>query len=151
MFKFTKKRLLAGLSVVAVVAAVGGAYAYWTNAGTGTGTGTVSSPGTITLTGTVAAGLVPGGSEPVTLTASNGGSAPVKVQAVKLVSIAVDAGHSTCVTSDFTMPEVTENESIPGNATNHSLPNTATLSYANTAVSQNACIGATLTLTLSST
>jgi hypothetical protein len=150
MFKFTKKRLLTGLSVVAVLGAMGGAYAYWTNAGSGSATGTVGSPGTITLAGTVAAGLVPGGSEPVTLTASNSGSAPIKLQAIKLVSISVDALHSTCVTADFTMPEVTENESIPGDASNHSLPNTGALSYANTAVSQNACIGATLTLTLAS-
>ncbi len=151
MFRITKKRLLTGLSAVAVLGAVGGAIAYWSVSGSGTATGTAGSPGTITLSGTIANGLVPGGSEPVTLTASNSGSAPIKVQTIHLVSVAVDAGHSACVTADFTMPDVTENESIPGNASNHSLPTTGTLSYANTAVSQNACEGATLTLTLSST
>jgi hypothetical protein len=70
---------------------------------------------------------------------------------VHLVSVAVDAGHSGCAVADFTMPDVVENEAIPGGASNHALATAGTLSYANTAVSQNACIGATLTLTLSST
>jgi hypothetical protein len=151
MFRITKKRLLTGLSALAVLGAAGGAIAFWTSGGSGTATGTVGSTGTITLSGTIAPGLVPGGSEAVTLTASNAGTAPVKLQAIKLVSVAVDAGHSACTTADFTMPEVMENESIPGGATNHALATSGTLSYANTAVSQNACEGATLTLTLSST
>lgn len=49
MFRITKQRLLTGLSVVAVLGAVGGAIAYYWSV---SGSGTAGSPGTITLSGT---------------------------------------------------------------------------------------------------
>lgn len=145
-----KKRVLVVIAVLAL-GVTGAAIAYWTQAGSGTGTGTVGSTGTVTLQGPVTAGIYPGGSAAVTLTASNSASAPVNVQVVSLVSVAVDAGHSSCATADFTMPTVTENTSLAGNAVAQALTTNGVLTMANTAINQDACKGATLTLTLSST
>jgi hypothetical protein len=48
------------------------------------------------------------------------------------------------------MADVTENHQVPAEATAEALPTHGSLVYANTAVSQDNCKGATLTLTLSS-
>jgi hypothetical protein len=48
------------------------------------------------------------------------------------------------------MADVTEAHEVPAGATVEPLPNNGSLVYANTAVSQDNCKGATLTLTLSS-
>jgi hypothetical protein len=49
------------------------------------------------------------------------------------------------------MADVTESHQVPGNATAESLPTNGSLAYAETGINQDACKGATLTLTLSST
>jgi allophanate hydrolase subunit 2 len=58
MRRFTKKRAVAALSLIAVLALAGGAYAYFTSTGNGTGTATVGSASTWTVgeTGTATGG-----------------------------------------------------------------------------------------------
>ncbi len=111
---------------------------------------------TVTLTGTVAAGLTPGGSEPVTLTATNNSTtSPASVASVSLTSIT--SVPNTCVVApslfgDFSMATVAEaNTVIAAGATNVALPNAGSLVYALTGVNQDACKNAVLTLTLAST
>lgn len=144
------KRKLA-LALIGVLAVTGVAVAFWTGAGSGTATGTVGSGGTITVNGTFATGIAPGLTRAVSLTASNPTSSAVQVGTVSLASVAVDAAHSTCAVADFTMPDVVEGQSVAAGGTNVPLANGGTLTMANTAVSQDACKGATLTLTLAST
>lgn len=152
MRRVGSKRRTAVLSAIAVLALAAGAYAYWTAGGSGSGSGSVAaSNGTITLAGTVTSALFPGGSSPVTLKASNPGATDLQVQSVSLTAVAVDAGHSACVVADFTMPDVAQDVTIANGASNVALPNDGTLSFANTAANQDACKGATLTLTLAST
>ena len=139
------------LGTIATFAVAGLAYAYWTGTGTGTGTGTVADGGTVTVDGTLAAGIQPGSSSAVSFTAANATDAPIQITDVHLESVAADAGHAACETDDFSMSDVTENHQVPAGATAEALPNNASLVYANTGVSQDACKGATLTLTLSST
>lgn len=151
-FKFTKKRAVVALAAVGILAVAGIAFAYWTTTGSGSGSGSVaSSNGTITLHGTVTNALTPGGSSSVTFTADNAGTSNLYVGKVHLDSVAADAGHSGCAVADFTMPDVTENNEVAAGASAHALPTNGTISYANTDVSQDACKGASLTLTLSST
>lgn len=145
------RKLVAVAGVIAALALVGGALAYWTAGGTGTGTGTVGTSGTVTVTGTVAAGLAPGLNREVTFSAANAGASAVRVTTVHLVSVAADAEHVTCAGADFTMADVTQEHEVPAGATAEALPTPGSLVYANTAVSQDACKGATLTLTLTST
>jgi hypothetical protein len=146
---FTRKRLVL-LSVVAVLAVTGSAIAYWTGGGTGSGTGTVGTNGTVVLTPTVTPGIAPGLSVPVSFTAANATGSPIQVTAVHLVSVAADAEHAACLTDDFSMANVTENHQVPGGASAEVLPVNGSLVYANTALSQDGCKGATLTLTLTS-
>ncbi len=104
----------------------------------------------MTLTGTVVPGSAPGTSGSVSFTAANPSESPIQVSKVHLVSVEADGAHVACETDDFTMADVTQNHQVPAEATAEPLPNEGSLVYANTAVSQDACKGATLTLTFSS-
>lgn len=151
MRRLKNKRVRTALCLVMALVIAGGAIAYWTGAGSGSGSATVGSGGTISLTGTVAAGLAPGLNKAVSLTATNAGTSAIKVGTVQLVSVAADAAHPTCNVADFTMADVVEDQSIAAASSNVALANSGSLVYANTAVNQDACKNATLTLTLSST
>ncbi|MBA3842782.1 MAG: hypothetical protein H0X39_09215 [Actinobacteria bacterium] len=141
--------LLAALVVVAISAI--GAYAYWTTTGAGTGSASnATSNGTIVLHGIAPTQLYPGGSSSVSFTADNAGASNLFVTTIHLVSVDADAGHPSCVTTDYTMPDVTSNTNVLAGASGQALLGSGTLSYANTAVSQDGCKGATLTLNLTS-
>jgi hypothetical protein len=74
-FLKSKKGIALLATMVAAVAAAVGAYAYFTNIGTGTGSATVGSSDVIALSGDVADSLYPGGADaPVTVSISNPGS-----------------------------------------------------------------------------
>ena len=143
------KRGLAGFAAgVIIVAAAGAGFAYWTQSGTGSGSGTAGTTGTITLTGTFpSAQLFPGGSVPVTLTAANLGTSAVTVANVQAV---VSTSDPACLAGDFSMVDVAQNVVVLAGATAADL-NDGTLAMANTALNQDACKGATITLALSST
>jgi len=145
-----RKRVLATLGGLTAVVIAVVAVAYWTGSGSGSGSGTVGNVGSVTLTGTVTPGSAPGTSEPVSFTATNLGESPIQVTKVHLVSVTPDSGHAACETDDFTMADVTQDHQVPAETTDEPLPNDGSLAYANTAVSQDACKGATLTLSLSS-
>ena len=144
-----KMRIAVGVVVLSLVAS--GAYAYWTGGGSGTGSAGVGTSGVVTVTAMVAPGIAPGTSRAVTFTAANATASPIQVTAVQLVSIAVDGAHAACDTDDLSMADVGQGHQVPAAATVEALPNDGSLVYANTAVDQDACKGATLTLTLSST
>jgi hypothetical protein len=145
-----RKRALATLGGLVAVAIAVVAVAYWTGSGFGTGSGAVGTVGSVTLTGTVTPGSAPGTSEPVSFTAANPSESPIQVTKVHLVSVEADGAHAACEADDFTMADVTQNHEVPAEATIEALPNDGSLVYVNTAVSQDACKGATLTLTLTS-
>jgi hypothetical protein len=155
MAHLSKKRVLTALGAVAVLALAAAAYAYFTSTGSGTGTATVGSSSAVTLHGTVGGSLYPGSSQTVTFTVDNPSSGAERVGTISLTKIAADAGHSGCSTTisgekpDFTMPAVTVNKTFsPGNG--QAVTPTGTLTMNDTGVSQDACQGATLTLTLAS-
>jgi hypothetical protein len=150
MLRRKKPVLVVGVVLtVALVAALAG-YAYWTTTGSGSGSAAAGTTTGITLHASFTAGIFPGGTKAVSFTADSTNPGNVQVGTVHLASVSVDSGHSTCVVADFTMPDVAENVEIPsGSGT--ALPNTGTLTYADTAVSQDACKGATLTLNVTST
>lgn len=153
MYQHTIKRvILVGIGVLAIA---GVAVAYFTSSGSGTGTATVGTGANLTLHGTVASSLYPGGSSTVNLTLDNPSPATQLVNKIHLASITPDAGHGGCSTlitggnPDFTMPDVTSNQSFPsGNG--QTVTATGTLAMNETGVNQDACQGATLTLNLTS-
>ena len=133
-----------------MLACAGAAYAYWTTTGSGSHAPVSGSNGTVTLHGSLSGALAPGGSATVTLTADNSGSTDLQVNKVHLASVTPDSGHSTCDVADFSMPDVDENATVTHGASGQSLPNSGTLSYANSTANQDACKGASLTLSFTS-
>jgi hypothetical protein len=147
---FTKKRSIIGLiAVVAVVAMSVGAYAYFTTTGQGTGAATVGASQQVTLHGTTAGLLYPGGpSRTVSFTVDNPSPGNQFVGTIKLDS--VDTGVAGCDGTWFTMPDVNASQQVaPGNG--DSITATGQLSFNESGTDQSACKNATLTLNLSST
>ncbi len=149
----TKKRALLALSCTCALALAGVAYAYFTTTGSGTVTASVGTGSAVTLKGTVTGNLYPGSSSPVSLTVDNPSSAKQRVGTISLEKITADAGHSSCSVAtgggnpDFTMADVVVNKTY-GQGNGQAVTPSGTLTMNDTGVSQDACQGATLTLTL---
>ncbi|HZC71150.1 MAG TPA: hypothetical protein VE442_10685 [Jatrophihabitans sp.] len=154
MRKISKKVVVATAAATAIAVGGGIAFAYWSTSGSGSGTGTVaSSNGTLVLHGSIAPGLTPGGSETVNFTAENSNSSSLQVGTVHSVVSTTEAVGvtGTCDPSWFTIANVVENQTIPAHTTAPvALVNSGTISMSDESVSQDACKGATITLTLSS-
>jgi hypothetical protein len=144
-----KRRALVALGAAGTVVAVGAAIAYFTTTGSGTGSATVGTSSAVTIHGTAATSLFPGTSSTVSFTVDNPSQGSQRVNAIQLESVTTDAGHSACVMGDFTMPNVTVSQTFP-NGNGQAVTATGTLSMADTALNQDACKGAPLTLHLTS-
>lgn len=149
----TKKRALLALSCTCALAFAGIAYAYFTTTGSGTVTASVGTGSAVTLKGTVTGNLYPGSSSPVSLTVDNPSSGKQRINTISLEKITADAGHASCSVvigggnPDFAMADVVVNKTYgPGNG--QAVTPSGTLTMNDTGVSQDACQGATLTLTL---
>jgi hypothetical protein len=147
--RFSKKALIATGTGAVVAMAIGGlALAYWTTTGSGTGSANnASANGSIVLHAGFAAGLTPGASEPVSFTADNAGTSSLQVGTVTSV---VSTSDPLCLPADFTVPPALENQTIAAGQSGVALTNGSTITFADTAVNQDHCKGATITLTLSS-
>jgi hypothetical protein len=147
-----KKRTVAVLGVIAVLALAGAAIAYWTTTGSGEGSGSVaSSNGTLTLHGTISDQLTPGGSSAVKYTADNPGSSSLQVGTVHAV-VSIDDAHAKagCKASDFTIGETVENQVIAAHASGVALAHDGSISMTDSEENQDACQGASISLELSS-
>ena len=155
MNRFTKKRVIAGLASIGVLAIAGGAYAYFSTTGSGTATATVGTSSALVIKGSVTGNLYPGTSSPVSLTVDNNSSGKQRLGTITLEKITADAGHSSCsvVTTggnaDFAMADIVVNKVFGPGAGQAVTPN-GSLTMNDTGISQDACQGATLTLTLKS-
>lgn len=158
MKRFTKKKKLAVVVLTGAMLVAGGglAFAYFTSTGTGTGSGVVGTAGNnISVNGTETTALFPGGTGgTVNFTAANTASNPEQLSTIHLVSVAADPTHVTagCNTTlgAFTMADVNvsvAHGAIAAGATAQVVPETGTLFMTETGTNQNACEGATLTLT----
>lgn len=146
-----KKTAAIAVAGVLTVATAGGAYAYWSTTGSGTGSATAASAnGTVVLHAAYANGLTPGANEQVSYTADNAGSSSLRVGTIT-PTVSIDADHVAlgCLASDFTIPATLSNTTVPAGATGVDA-GTGTLSFADSAVSQDGCKGAIVTLTLAS-
>jgi hypothetical protein len=151
----TKRRALFALTAAFLVVVAGGAYAYFTSAGAGTATATVGTSSAVVLKGTVAGNLYPGAAQTVTFTVDNPSSGAQRVGTISLTKVQADAGHATCATTisgenpDFAMAAVAVNK-VYAAGNGQAVTPTGSLKMNDTGVSQDACQGATLTLTLAS-
>jgi hypothetical protein len=171
MFRRLSKKGVAAVTSVVVLAAAGAAIAYFTSTGTGTGTASVGTSSNLTVTGTTASTLYPGTSSTVNFTVSNPSSGHEKLGSITLSAVHACTGtgsswngtscsnsgteQTTCesfdtnassTTDNFSMPVVASNTDFgPGN--NQTVTQTGTLAMNDLSSSQNACQGASLTLT----
>jgi len=148
MRKLTKKsKVIAVAASVALVAVGGGtAYAYWTTTGAGTGTAANSTGGgTVTLHANFAAGLAPGNSEPVTYTADNGTTTSTVVGAL---TAKVTTSVPECLPAWFTVSATTSNSTVAANST--AQVGAGTLAFLDSAVNQDSCKSAVVTVTVAS-
>jgi hypothetical protein len=147
MPKLNKKIAIAAAAVAVVAIGGGTAFAYWSTTGSGSGSATNgSSNGTLVLTATFANGLTPGASEPVSYTATNGGTSNLLVNTIHAV---VSTDSALCLASDFTVPDATSGVTGPAGTTTPMTVGASSIAFANTAADQDACKGAVITLTLS--
>ena len=123
------------------------AFAYFTTTGSGTGSATVGSGSSVTVHGTVATSLYPGTGSTVSFTIDNPSNGSQRVHQIQLSSVSTDAGHSGCVMTDFTMPNVTVDQVFPSGG-GQAVMATGTLTMAESGLNQDACQGAPLTLHL---
>jgi hypothetical protein len=162
MRRFTKKRALAALGLVAVLAVAGVAIAYFTTTGAGTGTAAVGTSSVLTLHGTTTTTLYPGTSTPVNFTVDNPSTGHQFVGTITLTSvdaftgpgftnpIPVGVGAGKCDTSQFSMPAVAANQDV-GTGSGIGIAATGTLTLADDAThTQDGCKNAVLRLNLTS-
>ena len=154
MRKLSKKTLAVAITV-ALLSGGGAAFAYWSAGGTGTGTAASAATATATVSvnqsTTPITGLTPGGpfiSLDGTLTNSTTG--PLRVTSLTAAVTGVDVGHSSCVFADYKITGT----AVLANLVSGDVPvgSIATwsglkINLANTAVSQDSCKGATVTIT----
>ncbi len=145
---FRGARRIAILTGAFLLIGGGAAVAYLSTTGAGSGSAANSSVvGTVQLTAHFAAGLTPGSAEAVTYTATNTSGSSLKVGTISQV---VSTDRPLCLLSDFSIPPVASNTVVPAGATNVPLAGIGQLAFADTALSQNACMGAVVLLTLTS-
>jgi hypothetical protein len=150
MTAFLRPRRIAAVAAGICLAASTAAYGYWTTTGAGTGTASVAATGaTLVLHGAAAAPLAPGGATTVSFTADNPGPSTLELGVVHLEGVAADAAHPGCAATDFTMADVSTHTRVPAGAAGFALAGTGSLRMADSDQNQDACKGATLTLSLS--
>lgn len=156
MKTFPYKRLSALVGVALALAAGSAAVAYFTGGGAGTGTATVgTSSAGVTISGTTSGELYPGGSPGAVKVRIKNTSASqsAHVGTVSLSKITPDAAHEACATgltgspAPFEMASIAINQTLAAGA---EVEATGSLKMNDTGVSQDACQGAKLTLSFTS-
>ena len=138
-----------GLFLVFALAA-GGAYAYWTNNGTGSGSATTDSPaaGQLSVTAAPISGLAPGvAAQTLTGSITNNGTNSFTVTGLSAAITGVAGGAGPgCDATDYTLVQPS---GVSGSlAAGGSQPfSSGSIAFNNKATNQDACKGATVTIT----
>jgi hypothetical protein len=147
----TRRRVIAVLAVVGVLAVGGASWAYFTSHGSGSGHGSTGTMSTVTLSATAGSAstpLYPGGTGDVSLEVNNPNSYAVTLVSVALKaggSITPDAGHSGCTTTGVTFTNQSGlSTTIPAGVTNHQVHLSGAVSMGPSSLS--GCQGATFSI-----
>lgn len=155
--KFTRKRALTALGAIGALAVAAVAFAFWTTSGDGSGSATVGSDTGVTVSGSPANGIHPGGSVPVTTTVTNSSSTQAQYVANLHVTISIDSTHAAdgCSASWFSYkadsqgsgdsnPHTVALDTDVAASGTHSVDGHVFMANPNT--NQDACKGATINL-----
>ncbi|MFC0458637.1 hypothetical protein ACFFGR_19160 [Arthrobacter liuii] len=145
----TKKNKIAAVAASAALVAVGGgaAYAYWSTTGSGSGGAAAGTTSPITINVTVAPGVAPGSPVNINYTATNPNTSSTPVTLAKPV---VTTSNANCLPGWFVATAPTGTATVAGNAVKTDLGNGTLTLNDDTAVDQNACKNATITVTVAS-
>jgi hypothetical protein len=158
-----KKRVRAGLAVLAILAFAGAAVAYFTATGSGSGNAQVGTSSAMTINATITpgtGGLVPGGNPAtVSFAVSNPSSGNQYVGTVTMTGVQAysDSAHTNnitgtaagqCDTSQFTMTPVAENQDVASGST--ALSTNGSLVFHDSGTNQDGCKGAYLVASFTS-
>ena len=156
MHKFTRKTVAIAAGTALCLSGAGAAFAYWTTTGSGTATATTAAAATaVTINQTALtvpqiAALRPGAPVvPLAGNFTNPTDGPLHVTAVTASVTGVDGGHAGCAFVDYVIggastPDVDIAPGTGGAWTG------LTIALTNTAVNQDACKGAVVTITYAS-
>jgi hypothetical protein len=156
--KGNKKRLLAaGIVTAILLGGAGAAFAYWTVTGAGTGTAATGDGAeavvihSVALTTPLAPGLAP---QNIQVTIDNANDGPVVVTSVTATVTGVDSASELagCDYLDYAIAgtPATLNQSVPVGLGNGPYTTGQTIELTNTASNQDACKGATVSLSFTS-
>jgi hypothetical protein len=151
MRNFVKRPTVVIAIVILSLGVSGLAIAFWTTSGSGSGTAKLADgTTTVTLTATVPDGVAPGLDRQVTITATPSSSQSVHIGSIRLTGFTPDGSHSGCNDPTwFSMADVLIDQTITGPGATQLTP-TGTLHMNDlSSTNQDACKGATLTLSLS--
>ena len=157
--QITKKKVMAAVAGMAVVASAAAAFAFWTTSGTGKAETTVGTVGELTVDVSVDNGSHPGDGPTgvaITGTITDNTSSAVSVTSIAgdpeyaaTNHVTVDEKHADCDLSAFTVKmDPIAGSPVTLDADGGSTPFTGTLTMAETGKNQDACQGATLTVHL---
>lgn len=143
-----RTKVLAGGIALAVVGG-GVGYAYWTAPGSGSGTATTDTTVPLTVQQTAPASeIYPGGSVALSGTVTNPNPGPVRAGAVTAGTITVDTASTTagCLATDYTVTgTATVNADVAGGGGTLAWSGLS-LNMANSALNQDACKNAVVTI-----
>lgn len=142
-----KSKTAVAIATAGMLTVGGAAFAYWTTTGSGGGSASASSGGgTVALHASFAAGLAPGQSTSVAYTADNSSDTSTVVGAL---SATVSTSDAQCLPAWFTVTANTSNSPVAAHSTATSV-GSGTLTFNDSAADQDACKGATITVTVTS-
>jgi len=151
----SKKRIaaIAIMTIILVGGGSAGAYAYWTAGGTGTGSASTGTNSAVTAVQTsTVSGLVPGSAaQSLSGNFTNSNSSPVYVTsvtaAIASVIKATGAPSGTCDASDYTLTgaTMTVGAQVPAGSAQGAWSG-ATIAFNNKSTIQDACKGASVTI-----
>lgn len=142
----TKKLILVSVISAALIAAGGGAYAYWTGIGSGSSTATTGNVVAVTVNQTsTVVGLAPGlAAQPLSGTFINPNSGPVYVAAVTATVSGTD--KSGCTAADYTIAGTATVGAQVASGTSVGSWSGLTIQFKNTGMNQDACKDAVVTI-----
>jgi hypothetical protein len=157
MSMFTKKKAIAVAAAMAVLlSGAGAAFAYWTNSGSGSGSASTGTNVAVTVNQTsTITGLYPGqAAQTLSGNFSNPNAGPTYVTAVTATGYTIDATHVTggCTVAggNYTLGgTATVGADVPAGA-NQGAWTGLTITMNNLVTNQDACKGATVTITYAS-
>jgi len=144
--RFGKRAAALTVALVAMLIVGSVAYAWFSSNGSGSGSASVGTAAdNITVTGTAAGALYPGGTTTVSFTASNPATFKQKLSTIHLSSVTAPVG---CTNTWFTMNDVSVAAEgvLNAGASNVALTATGTVTMAESGTNQDACKNASLTL-----